>query len=285
MTTAEDLRRFAESNGLKTHPGQDLNNWVTNVLDVGGVCPCTGQVCPCPQALSNIASARSIDEQHCGCYLFVSDKLYAQEVQELGGSEDIAIAPSVDQATTEIVDDPDQEVGEEAARISAVYAEAEALIAAGKFDEAKELLKSGATTMRCELCAQAMGIEAKRAEFVGEVCGTGDEEACEFDSKHAIKAMQQLRTVYNSIARDNGVEVPELEERAKKPRSEYRECMSAMIGGSSDLAPLLQGFNVADQHKAEMAISAKLCSRKAQSPEDAAEMVKEAHPGWLKPEV
>lgn len=35
MTTAEDLRRFAESNGLKIHPGQDLNNWVTEVLDEG----------------------------------------------------------------------------------------------------------------------------------------------------------------------------------------------------------------------------------------------------------
>lgn len=283
MATVEELARFAEANGLEIYPGQDLQNWVDNVLDEDGTCPCTGNVCPCPQALENIKSANSVEDQHCGCFLFASTKLHKQVIVELGGSEPIAVAPEVVQEV--IADDPIPEVGEEAARISAVYAKAEKLIAEGRFDEAKDLLKSNTEGMKCDLCAQAMGVESKRAEFVELVCSSGDEETCEFDRKHAIKAMQQMQEMYNEIARENGVDVPEPQKNDKKPQSEYGTCMSTMLGGSSDLTTFVERFNVSDQHKAEMAISAKICSGKAETPEEAVEMVVKAHPDWMKPGV
>lgn len=284
MVTADEIREFARANGLEIYPGQDPENWIKSVLGEGGICPCAGEPCPCNQAVDNIRSARDVDNQHCGCYLFVSPKLHAHVLATESGP--VTLAPEViEESVAGQTTEPIQEVGEEAARIAEIYARAEQLIAEGRFDEAKELLMTGKESTACGLCAQSLALEERRTELVKMACESGDEELCELDRTHAIKSLQRMQVTYKEVARENGVDVPEQPAEAKKPRGEYRACMSTMIGSSDQLKPLVEVFNVADQHKAELAISAKLCSGKATTPEEAVQMVIDAHPNWVKPEV
>jgi len=224
MVSGQDLKNFAEQNGLLIPPYRDFDEWARLVNEKGGQCPCKPDaMCPCPEAPLEIAEAQTDDLACCTCRFYCSEryinhwsdswrkqgliakKVIPKEKRELKNEEIIQIIGTLNKAKTKLVkEDP---------------------------DSATDLLQNEAEGNHCEACRSFMEAEAARAMFLS-LENKIDLNAYKVDAQRAIERIDELILLYEQVDESldtDKVETPKKGDLSDTHRDGYHECLSKAL--------------------------------------------------------
>lgn len=256
MVSAQELLDFAARHNLTFHPSKSLDEFVELVNSNGGACPCVaGRMCPCEEALDDIASASRPQESCCTCRSFVT----ADYLAAWGHDGDSPKKAPSSSPSEEV----DPETVKVANQISTALGASLKLFDANKFEDAANELWGTVDSLDCELCKESLAVEAIRVGSVRDVCSISPDE-CKKDADRVRKNIIELQSFYSQVggkpAKKTGKSNP------------YHDAMRDWLN-----SPELEQY----AKKTKFFIATQLASGKVSSVEEGAAKCLEVHPDWV----
>ena len=257
--TPDDLRNFAETNGLIMYrlTAEDF----MEDLDEDGNCP-SGFQCPCQGAI-DCKREDDVLKQKCAFSIFCTPK-YAEYINGFDNEDEDIPDP------TEPVD---PEVRKKALEIIDFEKEMEKLLDKGEIAQMAEELSKKSEETNCGICAEYFGAQALHAAAAKTICEL-NEDACATEEESLRKNLAEMMRLYRIVG---GIKRPKNEDG----KVEYHACMS-QHAKDEDLATVLEDATEEGRRKGRLWILSKLCAGKFQTVEEAGDALRQEKPEYFK---
>lgn len=260
MVTGTDLKNFAEEHGLLIPPYRDFDEWAKLINEKGGQCPCNpAKMCPCPDAITEIANAPTNDIACCTCRFYCDERYIAH--WEASWRAQGLIAKKELPREKRIVKN------EEVQSIIETWTKVKTKLEKDDPSTAMEILQNGMEN-HCEACQMVMDAEASRLLFLIKE-NMIDVPAYEKDRKRALQRIDELILLYEQVDESLDLDSVEHPIKHKQPEgdygSDYHRCMGEVLKHPTIIAEV--------PSKKRFKVAAVFCAKKAETLPDAIEMV------------
>jgi len=264
-----DLESFAAANKVLIHPrvySEEVGGPDKFMEQFGGRCPVLGDFrsCPCPESLEEIQAPDPMN-QHCVGWVIITEA-YLKAIDPRGKIYSTTSIPSASPA--KVLDSTDEVLRQ----YSLGVGDAVTAFRKDDFESAFDKLVEMADSTDCEVCKEVLTVAAIHVNSARNMCDLPYEGACSEERARVAAELAKVQKLFAGEAE---------EKKADKPKSEYREKVTEWLN-SSELAAAVSRVAKPEFHqKIKFSMAAKLAGGKADTIDDAMDIVVDEHPGWF----